>query len=335
MVTRLKSKNLQSKNQKKPDANHEKLDEIQKKPVRLTKGLLYIVNKKLQEMDSSARLQKIDEYFNNSTQRYVKFDEINYRQNPKQNHTEESLAVMHKAYFDLSSIAKPVHDTIGVFEGNLMLYSLDWNFAPSVSEFMRLHNGGVEAEISRPDLFRFIKLPDDYNRPNLGVDFFEELSWNEEGSILVEASQLSKFFLIFDISKWLFGPADYRLVCSGDRTAFCECRDIYTILWSSTIFRRIFQEEGIEGPLKIGSANELASSGNMTAVHQLIENMFAVYLALLGFEEKLRRAEIKLYDSNELNRFAAFQIKVLAEKLEAAKECQTHYVDYLSDEWGY
>ena len=298
MVTRFKSRNLQSENQKKPDDNHEKLDEIQKKPVRLTKDLLYIVNKKLQEMDSSARLQKIDEYFNNSTQRYVKFDEITYRQSSKQNHTEESLAVMHKAYFDLSSIAKPVHDTIGVFEGNLMLYSLDWNFAPSVSEFMRLRNGEVEVEISRPDLFRFIKLPDDYNRPNLGVDFFEELSWNEEGSILVEASKLSKFFLIFDMSRWLFGSADYRLVCSGDRRhSFCECRDIYTILWSSEIFRRIFQEEGLEGPLNIGSANELASSGNMTAVRQLINNMFAVYLALVGLEEKLGEGEVKLYDS--------------------------------------
>ena len=114
MITRLKSKNLQSDDRKKPYDN-------QKKPVRLTEDLLYMVNKKLMKTDSLLRLQETKRFFSRkffpnweTTEPHV-FKEITYRKKPREYLSEESIAVMHEAYFYSSSIANPTDDTMDDF----------------------------------------------------------------------------------------------------------------------------------------------------------------------------------------------------------------------------
>ena len=306
MVTRSKSKTC---------------PEIQKKPVRLTEDLLYIVNKKLKKIDSSLRVGRINKEFRSQ----LDLKEISYRRLPKTNLSQECLAVMHRVYFNSSSTAKLAYQTMEDFKQGL-------DDLPYCDEFMSIHRIEIETEVTRPDLFRFLTLPADYCRPSLGFDFFEELSWTEDGSIMLEASKLNRWWFLIEITTWLVLPQEeYPRYCGADRSEVCECRDIYTALWCSDIFRKLFEEEEIDGPLSIKSANQLVATDNMTAACELVDNMIDVGDALMKFVGKLARTEVVIHQSSQLNMFAAFQLKMLAEKLEIAAACQSRYADYWPD----
>ena len=330
MTTRLKSRSLQSE-------NHEKLDEKWRKPVRLTEDLLYMVNKKLMKIDSSHRLQRAKRYcglkflhFFGDPETFDAhvFNEITYRHKPREYLSEESLAVMHIVYFCESSIAIPANDTMKDFHENLVTSILPGN---------RFMSGEIGDDA--PGEFRFVKLPADYSRPKLCVDFFGELTWKEEGSIMVEACRMKTLLSILRISKWLVEPhepyifeCDYgriHQVNSNDVLMDCGCSRIYRLLWWGDFFRSLYQQEGIDGPLSIGSANYLACTGLQPQfVRELIDNMSAIHGALIKFLDRLGKGEVKLHQSNQLNMLAAFQLKMLAEKLKDAKECQSRYARF-------
>ena len=314
MTTRLRSKTL-----KQTDIREFFGKVTNDKRVRLTEDLLYIVNKKLQTMDRSARIDKIIKYQSRRV-----FKELYYRQKPR-GYSQEELTVMHKVYFDSNATAESGYDSMKDFQ------TFIWDeWFPGDGFMDTRHDYPVDEEISRPDLFRFVKLPDDYKPLSNGYNFFDDLSWKENGAILVKAAQIPKFMLIYEFNQWFTDHTQrFPLDCSRHVTVngpspHCDCREIYPLLWSGGFFRRIFRERGIEPMAGISTFPPARAPVTVdTRLHHLLD----MVEAMNEYVGRLSRKEIVLDEDHGLNLLAAFQLKILAEKLGEAHLCEWHYVD--------
>ena len=291
------------KTSKMSENNNAIVGDADKKPVRLTEDLLYLVNKQLKKMDTEERMKKIKD----RTHEHTIFKAISYRKKPPRESTQAGQAVMHKMYFDSNATAEADSDEFVIFQVDL------WDEWDCRDGFMDRDQRPLTAEVSRPDLFRFVKLPADYERPNPGYEFFDELTWKEGGSILAKAAQIPQIFMIYDFRTWIY--ADPRMVqplhccwrADHDRPVGCPRRVIYHVLWLSELFRSIFQRSGV---------NRLAEGP-----FNRFEERWFIRDAMMEFGAKLTRGEVALHDDHGLNLLAAFQIKMLAEKFDNAHYC--------------
>ena len=283
--------------------NNPEVGDAEKKPVRLTEDLLYLVNKQLQKLDTEERMKKIKD----RTHEHTIFKAISYRKKPPRELTQAGQAVMHKVYFDSNATAEADSDEFKLFQVDL------WDEWDCRDGFMDRDQRPLTAEVSRPDLFRYVKLPADYQRPNPGYEFFDEFTWKEGGSILAKAAQIPQIFMIKDFRTWLHAdptmiqPLDCCWRNDHYRGEGCPRRVIYHVLWLSELFRTIFQESGV---------NRLAEG----PFHRF-EDIWFIRDAMMKFGAKLTKGEVVLLEDHGLNLLTAFQIKTLAEKFDNARYC--------------